>query len=88
MPRIEKLYAFIAEDAGPDDEGITAFLSGDDRWLPMVGADQARVASLRRVAQNIATLTRKPVRLLEFSVRTELEVIQPLPADARVTSAS
>lgn len=79
MPKIEKLYAFVAEDAGPDDEGVTAFLSTTGTWVPMVGADREMVDSLRQMAQHIAFTSGKPIHLLEFSVRTDLEVIQPIP---------
>lgn len=89
MPKIEKIYAFIAEDNGPDDEGITAFLGpGGGMWMPMVAADLARVISLRPLAQDIARRSGKPVHLLEFSIRTELEVIQPVPTTVGVTGAS
>jgi len=36
MPRIDEMYAFIADEGG-GDEGITAFM-GPHGWMPMVGA--------------------------------------------------
>ena len=42
MPKIEKLYAFVAEDSGPGVEGVTAFLGESGTWVPMVGADQKK----------------------------------------------
>lgn len=75
MPRIKEIFAFVAEDSGPDDEGITAMPVGHI-WMPMVGADMARVNSLRPVAAKIARRTGKPVKILRFSHREELGVIQ------------
>jgi len=75
MPRIKEIFAFVAEDSGPDDEGITAMQVGHT-WIPMVGADMARVDSLRPLVSKIARRTGKPVKLLRFSQREELEVIR------------
>jgi len=74
MPRIDSLYAFVAEDSGPDDEGIVgAQTSGG--WMPLVGADMARVKSLRPLAEAIARQTGKTIKLLHFETRRELEII-------------
>jgi len=80
MPRIEEMYAFIAEDSGPDDEGVIGIQTGpgDDGqrlWLPLVGADMARVNSLRPIAQGIGRRIGKKIVLVHFSNRQVLEVI-------------
>ena len=80
MPRIKEMYAFIAEDSGPDDEGVIGIQTGpgDDGqrlWLPLVGADMARVNSLRPIAQGIGRQIGKKVTLVHFSNRQDLEVI-------------
>lgn len=80
MPRIEEMYAFIVEDSGPDDEGVMAMQTepGDDGqrlWLPLVGADMARVNSLRSIAQGIGRQIGKKVTLVHFTNREDLEVI-------------
>ncbi len=83
MPKIERMYAFVQEDTGPDDEEV---ISAPGRVLgpfhgpvpvPLVGADQGRVETLRPVAQRIADATGKPVKVLMFSVRTEVAVLMP-----------
>lgn len=74
MPRIEEMYAFVAEDAGPDDEGVVGMNTGLG-WVPLVGADMARVESLKPIAQQIAKQTGKKVKLLHFTTREELEII-------------
>ena len=74
MPRIDCLYAFVAEDSGPDDEGIVGAKTIDG-WMPLVGADMARVKSLRPLAEAIARQTGKTIKLLHFETRRELEII-------------
>jgi hypothetical protein len=42
---------------------------------PLVAADRARVESLRGIAREIARLGGRPVKLVRFLVREDLEVI-------------
>lgn len=78
MPKITELYAFVACDTGPDDEGVAAFMSPTTKtWMPMVAADKNRVDSLRKMAQMVADESHDVVRLIKFSVREELEVFEP-----------
>lgn len=74
MPKIDEMYAFVVEDSGPDDEGIIG-MNTKGGWMPLVGADMARIESLRPIARNIAYQLGKPVKLLHFDNRKELEVI-------------
>lgn len=76
MPRITEMFAFIAEDEGPEDEGIAAVLRSG-LVMPLVGADMARMDSLRPVAQLIARESGKRIRLVKFSHWEELETIEP-----------
>lgn len=78
MPRIEELFTFVAEDKGPDDEGIVAmpFISQEGSvMMPLVGADMSRIKSLRPWAEEIKRRTGKSVKLLRFSSREVLEEI-------------
>lgn len=77
MSTIDAMYAFVISDTSPDDEGIVAAMGPGGIWIPLVGSDRARVDSLRTMVQQIATATGKPIRLVRFSVREELEVIEP-----------
>jgi hypothetical protein len=72
--RIDELYAFIASDA--DGEGLPAFQNGG-MMLPMVCADKARVDSLREMARQIVRETGNKITLCRFSLREEIEVIEP-----------
>lgn len=73
--KIEKLYAFVADDA--EGEGVCGFVGPDGRWMAMVAADKARVESLKPIAQDIARQTGRPIKLLCFSVREQIERILP-----------
>ncbi len=78
MPRIEELYAYIAHDNDdPEDEGVTAFRLPDGGWAPMVGADEARMMSLKPMAQELAMTTGQTITLVKFSTKTILETIEP-----------
>ncbi len=75
MPKINELFAFISIDEGPEDEGIIASKFGDV-WMPLVGADQKRVDSLRVIAKQIAQTTGKYVVLAKFTHREDVEIIK------------
>lgn len=75
MPKITELLAYVA-DEGDGNEGVTAFRSGDS-WMPMVGADADRMASLRGMALTLARASGKPITLCRFSLREEIDVIEP-----------
>ncbi len=85
MGRINELWAFVAEDTGPDDEGViaTSVPMGGGRvaHLPLVGADAKRMVSLKGEAQAFADAMGKPVKLLMFSVRHEVETLMPHGAE-------
>lgn len=73
--RIEAIYAFLAIDPDDDAEGVIGFL-GPDGWLPMIGADEARIKSLRPIALDLAQRTAGPITLVKFSRRELLETIK------------
>lgn len=72
MPKITEMFAFVVEDKGPGDEGVMGVCK-DGQWMPLVGADLKRVASLRPIANEIAALTGKPYRVLHFTLKGELK---------------
>jgi len=80
MPKITELYAFIVEDTGPDDEGVIDIPAISREYAPilapLVGADTARVESLKPIAQDIGHKIGKKVTLVHFTNREDLEVIQ------------
>lgn len=73
--QITEIYVFIAKDKD-GSEGIPAFTFGS-LMMPLVAADEARVESLREKAQKIATASGQALTLCKFTLRTELEVVEP-----------
>jgi hypothetical protein len=74
MPKITEMFVFITEDSGPEDEGIIGMNTGSG-WMPLVGADMARVESLKTIAKNIGAMTGKSVKLIHFTQREDLGVV-------------
>lgn len=63
---ITELYAFVIE--GDDgEEGIMGFHSKNG-WVPMIGADMARVEALREIAKLIADSVGKPYTIKYFKL--------------------
>jgi hypothetical protein len=73
--RIEKMFAFVAIDPEDDNEGVCSVQLGDTHY-PMVGADMAMVDKLRPYAEGLAKAG-MTIRLVEFTTRTEVEVLSP-----------
>lgn len=71
---IDEIFAFVA--VNDEGEGIISF-PGPVGWIPLVGADTARVNLLRTQAQIVADAENWEVRLVKFTNREELEVIRP-----------
>lgn len=81
--KIESLSAFTQVDE-EGTEGVIAFLSGDNTWMPLIMADEGRLVSMRPFAERTAQMTGRPVRLLRFSTMEVVEVIAPFdPAQER-----
>jgi hypothetical protein len=76
MPyKVTELFAFIAIDKD-GDEAVPAFSSGM-YLLPLMGADTARIDSIRPMAQQIADMTGRHMRLVKFSHMELVEEIFP-----------
>jgi len=73
---IDQMYAFIQLDPTDNTEGVIAYLTGTG-WMPMVGADMARIKYLRPFAQEVANSTGNPVKLIRFTNREELDELPP-----------
>ena len=76
MPKIDRLFAFIMQDKGVDDEGVMAMrVSPPDKeavWVPLIGADMNRVNGLTQYADDIAKLKGKPYKIVEFHKVSEV----------------
>jgi hypothetical protein len=73
--RIDQVFAFIVLD---DDgtEGVPAVMAPNGMLLPLMGADLARIDSLRAIVERDPRLTGKQITLAKFSGRENVEVIQ------------
>lgn len=72
MPKIDRMYAFVADDNGPDDEGIMGARMPDGTWMPFVGADTSRIKSLLPMARMVSKLSGKPFKILLFEGRRDV----------------
>jgi len=77
MGRIEALYAALSLDEG--GEGVCAAPLGNSGiTATLVAADKIRFDKyLRPMAQRIAKLFGKPVRIAKFTRREDIEIFQP-----------
>ena len=71
--RIDEMFAFIVVDTD-GTEGVPAIQTPTGA-MPLMGADMARVESIRPFAEGMAKCGLK-VTLAKFSVREDLEVIE------------
>ncbi len=72
--RIDRLFAYLSVDA--NGEGVAA-ATINGILMPLIGADADRVMALRPYAEEVARLSGRPVRLVRFDTRTEVEVLEP-----------
>lgn len=75
MKKIGELFAFVMVDGG-GDEGIPAF-THEQYFVPMVGADMARVESFRVMAQALCNASGKPMKILRFSQAEQIGEVNP-----------
>lgn len=74
LGRIDAIYAALSLD--DDGEGVCAAPMGG-MTVPLIAADKQRLVSIRPIAAKIAKLFKKPVRIVKFTKREEIEIFQP-----------
>ena len=74
--KIKEMWAYISVDED-GNEGVFAAQLGPDFMCPLVGADKARMESLRAVAQDIVDETGVGCKLVRFHHCTVEEEISP-----------
>jgi hypothetical protein len=73
---INEVYAYVSEDAA--GEGIVATLDQQNRvWIPLVFTDYSRIDHFRQMARQIAGYIGRPVKLYRFTLRKEIEQVDP-----------
>jgi hypothetical protein len=75
---ITKLYAWIMIDED-GDEAVPAWHHPDLGWVPMIGADEARMESLRPHVQVTANQRGVMAVLKVFAHGTVIDQINPIP---------
>lgn len=70
--QIKEIWAFLGVDPDDGDEGVVGFRAPDGSWMPLVCADEARLNSIRGIAERIARGDGRKVVLAKFSQRTDL----------------
>jgi hypothetical protein len=80
LTRIEKIWAYVALDPKDGNEGIISMTrSTDGLVFPLIASDQVRADQYRSLAQQAADEWNVTIRLVEFTTRTEVEVMEPKP---------
>lgn len=77
--KITEIYAFI-NDGGQQGEsvvGVTMNINGRETFMPFVCADKAWMESLRPIADTIAKESGRTIKLIKFTNRKDLEIINP-----------
>lgn len=69
--RVDELWAFLATDPTDNTEGIISVQTNQGH-MPLVGADLARMESLRPLARDVGDRTGAQITLARFTVRTDL----------------
>lgn len=76
MPKIQALWAWVGIDPVDENEGILA-IPFEDTMMPLIAADDERLAQLRPLAINLVRGTGMLIRLVKFSNREEIEEVNP-----------
>lgn len=84
--KITEMWAFVCTDPADGCEAIPAVSVPDPRTgqpaaFPLVGADRARMMSMRQIALGIANKHGRPLRLVRFSKMETIEEIKPTVAE-------
>lgn len=74
--RIKSISAFISVDPNDGDEGIIGTRAPDGSMMPMIAADEDRLNSLRPIAEQMAAHLPHEVKLVRFTNREDVEVIE------------
>lgn len=76
MPIITEIWAFVSVDPRDGNEGVCAFYSPRyQSWIPLISADEERLAQMRRIAQKMVEDEGREIKLVKFSSREELETL-------------
>jgi hypothetical protein len=73
--KIKYLWGFFAIDEDGNESICGVQL--EDRWMPLITAQESMLDSLRIIAHRMSTSEKRKIKLVKFRQRTELEEIIP-----------
>lgn len=76
MPKVEEIFAFIAEE-GPGEEGIMAAMVPGIGSTPLVCMKQSLMRKFVPLADEISRASGKPYKILRFKLDGEIPVPRP-----------
>jgi hypothetical protein len=74
MPRIESIWAFVSVDQEDGNEGVAAASFGGV-LMPLIAADEKRLAMILPIAEHIKATTGIKLKLVKFTTREEVAEI-------------
>ena len=74
--QIERIHAFVVKDPKDNSEGVAAYFDGT-RAMPMIASDAERLRALRAIAPMWVKRYGLSMRVVEFSLRKDLEIYEP-----------
>lgn len=76
--KIDRIWMVISVDANGNEGVCAGPMPGMPGGLmPLIAADEDRLPFIKEIAKRLAAKTKKTVRLIELSVRTDVEDIAP-----------
>jgi len=76
MKKVDKVWAYLSIEN--DVEGVCAFFSkATGGWMPMVATTKKTMEMMGDVAQDLADTSGAQIKLAEFTVRTDIKIIEP-----------
>jgi len=75
--RIDEIWAFVSVDEHGNEGIMAAPLIDGVMSMPLIAADAARLTSLMPVAQQMADMFGREVRLVKFSTRDIIKTLVP-----------
>ena len=69
--KIDEIFAFVAVDKDGDEVIMAGFFGDMEMVMPLIGADMARVDSLRPIAELTGKMAGVEVKLIRFTNRIE-----------------
>lgn len=75
---IQEIWAFLSVDPSDNTEGIISYETAVGP-MPMIAADAERLHLLMPYVERLVNGTRITVRLVKFSTREDIRVLEPKP---------